>query len=229
MVGINLGFKNKLKISPATDGSPMKADSNSPDAFEVLINPASYKRQLEIRYNKTATLGQPAGKARFSAMSSEKLTLPEIVFDGTGVVALYGAQTVTVMIEKMLKLLYRYQGEKHEPNLVCFQWGDMNFYGRVETVSINYTLFKPTGEPLRARVSLGVLSAMSVKEGLLRANQSSPDLSHLVTVRAGDTLPLLCNRIYRNPAYYTEVARINGLVNFRNLEPGMTLRFPPLE
>lgn len=51
----------------------------------------------------------------------------------------------------------------------------------------------------------------------------SQDMSHLVTVRAGDTLPLLCKRIYSDPAYYMEVARVNRLVNFRNV-----LRFPPL-
>jgi nucleoid-associated protein YgaU len=41
-------------------------------------------------------------------------------------------------------------------------------------------------------------------------------------------LPLLCNRIYNDPSYYREVARINNLSNFRNLEPGLILRFPPL-
>lgn len=69
---------------------------------------------------------------------------------------------------------------------------------------------------------------MCVKESLLRANGNSPDMSHLVTMRAGDTLPLLCKRIYSDPAYYMEVARVNRLVNFRNLLPGSVLRFPPL-
>jgi nucleoid-associated protein YgaU len=57
---------------------------------------------------------------------------------------------------------------------------------------------------------------------------SSPDLTHLITVKAGDTLPLLCDRIYRDSGYYMEVARINGLSSFRNLQPGTTLKFPPL-
>jgi hypothetical protein len=228
MLGINLGPKNKLKIAPVLEGPPMRVDKNAP-AFEVLINPAGYKRQLSIRYNKQQTLGQPAGHVRFSSVRPEKLTLPELVFDGTGIVSLYGSSSVDSLIETMLGLLYRVKGDKHEPNTVCFQWGDMNYYGRVETVDIDYTMFKPTGEPLRAKVKLGILGGISVKEGLLRANLSSPDLSHLVQVRAGDTLPLLCNRIYRNPAYYTVIARLNGLVDFRNLEPGTMLRFPPLK
>jgi nucleoid-associated protein YgaU len=48
-------------------------------------------------------------------------------------------------------------------------------------------------------------------------------------VRDGDTLPLLCERIYGDPGYYIDVARFNGLVHFRCLEPGTRLHFPPLE
>ena len=70
---------------------------------------------------------------------------------------------------------------------------------------------------------------MSTKEQELAANRSSPDLSHLVEVRDGDTLPLLCDRIYGDAAYYVDVARFNGLDNFRQLTPGVRLHFPPLE
>jgi hypothetical protein len=47
-------------------------------------------------------------------------------------------------------------------------------------------------------------------------------------VVAGDTLPLLCFQIYQESKYYVEVARVNGLDDFRNLEPGRQILFPPL-
>jgi hypothetical protein len=47
-------------------------------------------------------------------------------------------------------------------------------------------------------------------------------------VVAGDTLPLLCFQIYQESKYYVEVARINRLDDFRNLEPGRQILFPPL-
>jgi len=50
-----------------------------------------------------------------------------------------------------------------------------------------------------------------------------------VQVRDGDTLPLLCERIYGDSRYYMAVARFNGLRQFRALTPGMALHFPPLE
>jgi nucleoid-associated protein YgaU len=77
-------------------------------------------------------------------------------------------------------------------------------------------------------VKLSFTNAMSPQEEALRANRSSPDLSHDVVVVEGDTLPLLCYRIYRDSSYYPEVAQVNGLSNFRRLKPGMRLFFPPL-
>ena len=49
-----------------------------------------------------------------------------------------------------------------------------------------------------------------------------------VIVQEGDTLPLLCERIYRDGAHYPMVARFNGLTDFRSLKPNTVLHFPPL-
>jgi nucleoid-associated protein YgaU len=98
----------------------------------------------------------------------------------------------------------------------------------MEGMSVRYTLFKPSGDPLRAKVDMNFVGTMSRKESELVANQSSPDLSHTVIAVAGDTLPLLCDRIYGDPSYYVEVARFNALAGFRSLQPGQRLHFPPL-
>lgn len=228
MGGLSTGLKSKLHISPVETSTSGIRTVLSSGGFEVLINPSGYQQNRHIHYSKASTLGAPAGRLKFNKIAPEALTLPQMVFDGTGVVELYGMRSVSDLIKKLLKLIYLVDGKKHEPNLVCFQWGDMDFIGRVTHVDIDYTLFKPSGEPLRAKVTLRVLSDMTVEESMQRANLSSPDLSHLVEVRAGDTLPLLCERIYRNPGYYMAIAGINGLVNFRDLKPGTQLRFPPL-
>ncbi|OGB25274.1 MAG: peptidoglycan-binding protein [Burkholderiales bacterium RIFCSPLOWO2_02_FULL_57_36] len=228
MAGFSTGLKEKLKISPCqVDAGKITVDTSLP-YFEALINPSGYKHQFSISYNKKKTLGQAGAEPKFNAICPEKLTLPELVLDGTGVVALLGMEDVTTLVERLMSVIYAYQGEKHEPNYVRFLWGSLIFFGRVESIAIDYTLFKPSGEPLRAKVQLGVVGWMSTEEITLRSNRSSPDLSHIVEVKAGDSLPLLCNRIYKNSSYYLEVARVNNLTNFRDLKPGLKLRFPPL-
>ena len=107
-------------------------------------------------------------------------------------------------------------------------WGSLIFFGRLTSMSAEYTLFKPSGEPLRATVKLALKGSSSKEENRLKANKSSPDLTHTVEVREGDTLPLLCHRIYNDCSYYPEVAKANRLSSFRHLRAGTRLHFPPL-
>jgi nucleoid-associated protein YgaU len=59
--------------------------------------------------------------------------------------------------------------------------------------------------------------------------KNSPDLTHYRQVKQGDTLPLMVFNIYKDPKYYLEIARVNGLTNFRKLLTGQNIIFPPLE
>lgn len=132
------------------------------------------------------------------------------------------------IIQKLEKTVYTYIGDKHEPPYLKIIWGTLNFNGRLKNFTTNYLLFNSEGEPLRAKVILEIIKYVAPKKQEKQDNSSSPDLSHLVMVKDGDTLPALCRRIYENEAYCVEVARINGLTEFRHLEPGIRLLFPPL-
>jgi hypothetical protein len=220
--------KALLKISScmvSTTGT-ISIDSARP-VFEALINPSGYDHNYTVRYTKNETMGQAGDEAKFNAIQSEKLNLKSLVLDGTG--AIPGTkQPVKEQVEALRKAIYTYVGTKHETPIVQVVWGSLLFYGRIESLKFDYTLFAPNGEPLRAKIALNFVEYTSAAEAVKEKQPSSPDLTHLVLVKAGDTLPLLCERIYRDPAYHREVARINGLTLLRQLEPGMSLRFPPL-
>jgi Contractile injection system tube protein len=222
------GQKTLLKISPCTvaKSGSISVDSSRP-AFEALINPSGYGHDFSIKYAKNQTLGQAGNEAKFHASQPEKLSLKELVLDGTGAVP-GTTKTVKEQVDALRDAVYTYVGTKHEAPIVQVVWGSLIFYGRVEGLKFDYTLFKPNGEPLRAKISLNFVEFTSAAEIVKEEAQSSPDLTHLVVVKAGDTLPLLCDRIYRDGSYYLEVARINGLTSFRQLQAGSTLRFPPL-
>jgi nucleoid-associated protein YgaU len=90
-------------------------------------------------------------------------------------------------------------------------------------------LFNPDGQPIRAVAKVKFKRSMEEKKRAAKENRKSPDLTHLRKVKAGDTLPLMCYRIYGDPKYYLKVAEINGLGNFRFLKPGTALLFPPID
>lgn len=203
------------------------------EKFEAMINPAGYERTSKISYSKKEVMGQAGDETKYYATHADKFVLKELILDATGaVMAKNSATTDPVPIKKQVELLkkviYKFKGEKHEAPIVLLQWGSFLFLGRVESLKLDYTLFKPNGDPLRAKVALTFFEYKSTQEISKEASLESPDLTHLVEVKAGDTLPLLCYRIYRDCNYYIDIARINRLADFRDLKPGTKLRFPPL-
>ncbi len=232
MAGISTGVKEKLTITPCkeTKGGDVTVDS-SKKPFEAMINPSDYTHTQSISYSKQKVLGQLSSEQKFSDIKPDEVKF-SFVIDGTGVVNLptpgKGSPDVKTQIKQLEDVVYTYDSTKHEPNRVRLLWGSFIFFGRLGSLSVKYTLFKPSGEPLRAKVTLTFSGFMSGNKEALKANRSSPDLTHIVIVKAGDTLPLLCERIYNDGSYYLQVARRNGLVNFRNIKPGERLVFPPL-
>ena len=199
-------------------------------SFAVLLNPTEFTHNFSISYNKKKTLGQAASHPKFGAVNPDQLSFT-IVLDGTGVVRGPDKQPLDVdaALKQLSGVVYAYVGKRHQTSHVRLLWGTTIFFGRLESMSTHHTLFKPSGAPLRAKVRMSFVGFMSKEAEALVANQSSPDRSHRVLVKEGDTLPLLCHEIYGDAWYGPQVARFNHLADFRRLVPGTQLHFPPLE
>lgn len=200
--------------------------------FEVMMNPSQYTHQRNINYSEEASYGSTGAHSIFNKFEPETVSFNELVIDGTGAVPPATASGVTpsVMdqIESLTSIIYAYSGNNTEPPWLKLLWGTLIFYGRLKSMKINYTLFKPSGEPLRAKVDLDFIGAMSPQEEALRETLTSSNQSQYLMVIAGDTLPMLCYRVYSDSSYYLAVALANNLTSFRSLTPGTVLYFPPL-
>lgn len=221
----------KLKITPCDikeDGSV--GAPRTGEAVELMLNPSSYTHGFQICYNKKPAMGKASRELKYANSGPQKVNF-DIVIDGTGVVPVPDSEKsldVNDRINKLKNAVYKYVGNEHQPNIVQLLWGSLLFHGRMESMSVEYNLFMPSGVPLRAKVKLAFTGYASPTEEALQSNRSSPDLTHIVDVKAGDSLPLLCFRIYKDSAYYMEVAKRNGITNFRDIKPGTRLLFPPL-
>ena len=230
----------KLKIQAFTDRR--FRDEAPVPAIVVPINPEKYKRSGRIHYTDPKPAGSPGGSPVFDKMDRETVAF-ELVFDATGVVPAAGgaalskgraakpapAQGISEQIKNLKAVAYAYNGKTHQPHFLRLAWGTFLFKCRLETLDLNYSLFAPNGAPLRATANATFLGYTD--EYILQAmmKKSSPDLTHMLTAQAGDTLPLLCHRVYGHSRYYSQVAEANGLTGFRDLRPGMQLIFPPLD
>jgi hypothetical protein len=123
-----------------------------------------------------------------------------------------------------------YNGNIHRPNYLKIGWGTLTIKRCVlKSASIAYKLFKSSGVPLRAVITASFSDNSDDQTRVAMAQDESPDLTHFRVVKAGDSLPSLCTEVYGDPHLYLRVAQANRLDDFRNLVPGMRLRFPPLE
>ena len=195
-----------------------------------MLNPSDYKHDRSISYNEDKTPGQIGADLKFSGIKPETVSFT-IIIDSTGAIPAPGGgapEDLKTQLEPLNVIIYKYDGDKHEPNVVRVLWGKLIFYGRLSAIDVSYMLFSQEGVPLRAKIKLSFSSFLSRKEEALKSNKSSPDLTHEVIFKDGDTLPLLCYKIYKDPAYVVDIAKINKITNFRNINPGTKIVFPPL-
>lgn len=227
-----MALGNLFKLAKLTIDA-FKDEKRDPPAigrFEVMYNPET----LTVGY--ASALQEVQGAKVWRGQRSPNLTV-KLIVDGTGVGAhgveqLFGAATVAERVQAFLDLCYTVQPESHEPAYLIVQWspdvlGKHGFHGRLESVSVQYTLFDRDGAPLRAELTCEFAEALDPAKQAAKARLSSPDLTHRRIVRAGDTLPLLCREIYGSPVHHLRVARVNGLDDPRTLVPGAELIFPP--
>ncbi|MDO9240736.1 MAG: hypothetical protein Q7U30_12015 [Methylicorpusculum sp.] len=153
----------------------------------------------------------------------------EFLFDNTGIIDGKPRDSIADDLKHFKEVLTGYKGDAHEPRHFKLVWGENSiFKGRVVEVGITYKLFRPDGTPIRALVKVKFKSSIEEQKRAAKENKSSPDLTHSRKVKAGDTLPLMCYKIYGDPRYYLEVAKKNRLNDFRQLQPGTEIYFPPI-
>ena len=228
---MNEGKLEKLEITAYTDEN--FTDRARAKPVMIPINPEEYSRSFVIAYNDTKAAGSAGGSPVFDRVDREEISFV-FYFDGTGVVPRppgvvpISSQGIMPQIQAFQAVTCAYDGGIHGPCFLKLVWGVLVFKCRLKSLTLNYTLFTPNGIPLRAKADAKFLAYTDERELRARTKPSSPDLTHVLTVEAGDTLPLMCDRVYGRGDYYTQVAHANGLTGFRDLRPGMQLVFPPL-
>jgi hypothetical protein len=206
---------------------PDYSDTPTPDAiFAAYVNPAEITLGYEVQFTDASGAGASGSRMDFNKVKPGDLSLSFFI-DGTGA---NGRQADVQEEIAKFQTVTGYSGKIHRTTYLEVAWGTLRVKRCVlKSASIAYKLFRSDGVPLRAVVSaVFVDNTDDATRVAIQADQSA-DLTHVRLVKAGDTLPGLCEEIYREPRMYLEVARANGLDNFRALPPGMRLRFPPLE
>ncbi len=220
------GHLTKLTLTAYKNNNFTQKD---PDAGEyaTMFNPASISVKLQIDREEKQANGSTSSEMQFKMIKPQDYTI-EFVIDGVKPVN-GEKKEVPAEVQKLLKVVYTYKSDQHKPNYVMVRFGSVLLKCVLKTVDITYNLFSPNAKPLRAIVICIFTSCIDQELSELINSKNSPDLTHKRIVKDGDKLISMANNIYRNNDYYMDVARKNKLNNFRKMESGTEVFFPPLK
>jgi len=194
------------------------------------INPETFTHGHSLDYTTVAATDTAGATTKYNTTNPETVSF-SFYLDGTGVVTDLGilsAAIVPLAVARFKQVAYSYNGDIHSPNYLLLVWGSFLFKCRLTDLQIEYTLFNVLGIPLRAKLTPSFTQFLDPCDLSKIAAKNSPDMTHLRQVAVGDTLPLMCHRIYGDSRHYLMVANHNGLRHFRDLRPGQSIAFPPL-
>jgi hypothetical protein len=218
------GQLEKMKIYAYSDPD---LEDQVGEPFTATINPETYSTEYKIEYNDAQAQGTSASQARFTRTAPQEISF-EFLFDNTGIIDGSARTDLTDEINNFREMLVGYNGDAHEPKHFKLCWGTLLFKGRCTSLTIMYKLFNPNGAPIRATCKASFKGSIEENLRVALENNRSPDLTHYHIIKKGDTLPVMCFKIYGDSKYYLQVAEKNRLNNFRNLKIGDEIFFPPI-
>ncbi len=192
--------------------------------FTAQFNPETWPEDRNTRYDSSQAHGTNGTDPKFGGVKPRIFKF-DFFLDGTGA---SGSIDVLEQID-LFKHTTGFAGEIHRPSFCIIAYGTFIALCVLKNMNVKYTSFKVDGSPLKATINAEFVEHTSNEAQELISNLTSPDLTHVRTTKASDTLPLMCQNIYRDPKLYLEVARVNGIDNFRTLKPGKRITFPPIE
>lgn len=218
--------------------------SPAPDPISVQFNPTEYGIDYGANYAEMQVPGLGTPLLQFVRGEQSTLTL-ELFLDSTdtraslssalgapsipnGVSAQSGANLSVEDRLAQIRTFVLIDRELHAPPVCQFTWNNVQFQGVVTSLREKYSLFDPSGNILRARVTLTLKQYASVEKQAAATPQRSPDHTRVRVVRAGDTITQIANEAYGDPRFWKLIASTNGIARPRFLVVGQALLIPAI-
>lgn len=193
-----------------------------PKEIPVKFNPTEYQLQKQNSFADINIPGLETPPIQFVRGSGEKLTT-ELLVDTSDTL-----KDVREEYVNALRGLMNIQRELHAPPIVKFVWGGSVFRGVMESLTVTYTMFRPDGVPVRAKLAVSLKEYRPVEIQVKERPTASPDFEKTYTVVRGDTISGIAERVYRDASAWRAIATANGIRDPRRLASGTVLLLPRL-
>lgn len=210
---------------------PEGTDSNLTKALVVVdgeeipvrFNPTEYNLDKSLSFADQSLPGFTSPVTQFTGGEAETLSM-ELFFDAYE----EDDRDVRKYTDRVRSLL-EVDGDLHAPPICQFVWGGLDFTSVLQSANTRFTMFLPSGVPVRARMDVTFKEYRPPSKQLEEVRRSSADKTKLRRVTEDLTLPLLADAEYGDPTKWRPIAEANGIDNPRTLRPGDELVVPRLE
>ena len=214
-----------------------KLEIGSPgNTVECAFNPQSYTVSKTNIWNFKPTTGTDLPDGEFGGGLPRRTNL-NLLLD---VSLLAPDQSVKDTCNKLLKMMETDGGGGgggSAPPFVTFRWGSVDLPKAVPvSITIQYVLFHPNGEPIRATVDLELAQAekaSTASSGTGNQPQNPTTRARhglkVHRVRDGDSLPSIAYDNYGDPTRWRPIAEVNGIDDPLRLRSGTELTIPKLD
>lgn len=210
--------------------------------LDVLFNPSEYTITSSNKYEEKFTPGSQNIIAQFISGNAKELkmtlyfdtyspdSLKNMAKDPVG--ALKGLASgdkkdVRDFTKEFVELL-KVDAETHEPPELTFAWGSLSFKAVLESVTESYTMFLPSGKPVRAKLDVKFKGIKPVGQNAKANVVHSPDRTKQRSIKGLDQLWNMAGHEYDDPGMWRVIAKENGIMNPRKVKQGMVLKVPSI-
>lgn len=213
------------------------------DSISFTFNPSSYRITSTPHYKDIRTLATDEEKKEYIGGITRTLSVT-LIFDSFSDSDLLspaearGVTDMTAGIEnklrpitdklKKLEQAAHVAGEVHQPPMVIFSWGNLNFRGIISDLSIEYTMFSMEGKPIRARANVMIAETRDPKLSAKKSPFESPDRTKSKVVTEGMSLWSIAWDEYDDCEKWRVIAKANGIMNPMDIRPGQIIQIPAL-
>ena len=197
------------------------------ETVKCMFNPTDYTIAKTNPWQPKPVKGKNVPKLDFAGGGAQTLKM-KLLFDKEG-------EDVSTDINKLFKMTLIHEKptndktKKSRPPLCIFAWGHKwSFTAVIMTLSVQYTLFREDGTPVRAMADITLQEA---EDDTVQKKQNptsfSPGGRKRREVRPHDTLALIAYEEYGDPTHWRAIADENRIDDPLSLRPGQILAIPP--
>jgi hypothetical protein len=202
-----------------------KLQVESGQTIQCAFNPESYTVSKSNVWSYKPTQGKDMPDPEFGGGLPMTYRLSLLLDTSLG----DGGESVKDQANALMQAMH---GGGSAPKFITFSWGSVSLPKSAPmTISIQYVLFHPNGEPMRALVELELAQAEQLTPAGKAQNPTTRGVAGLGahTVRDGDSLPSIAFHAYGDPTRWRVLAEANRIDDPLRLWRGATLAIPRVD